>query len=207
MQVVRIETGAFAENCYLVWAQPPAALLIDPGDDAPAIREALAKRDLAVDRYLLTHGHIDHISALPKLLESHPAPVDLHPRDARWAFTEVNQLPPYYMPLEAPVEIDREYAEGQEWTDAGLAYRILEMPGHTPGGVAMYFEQEKALFGGDNLFRGGIGRTDLPGGDAPTLQKTLQRLATLPDDTTVYPGHGPPTTIAQEKQTNPFLPG
>ncbi|HMO50600.1 MAG TPA: MBL fold metallo-hydrolase [Kiritimatiellia bacterium] len=207
--MVHIETlvvSLFDSNCFVIRHEDQdKALVVDPGDDAPQIIEYLRTNGLTVAAHLITHGHVDHVSALADLVAAFPAPVAMHPADARWAFTERAAFPPYYDAPRAPPRIERELAEGQEWTDIGLTYRIIETPGHSPGGVAFYFPAEKMLFGGDTLFRGAIGRSDLPGARPADLAASLKRLLTLPDDVTVYCGHGPETTIGAERRHNPFL--
>ena len=207
MHIEAIEVGPAASNCYLLWGEAQEALVVDPGAEGPQIVDVLRRHELKVAAYTLTHAHIDHIGALAEVVRIFPAPVGMHPSDLRFAFTSRNTLPPFYPTPAEAVDIAREYAEGQEWTDGGLAYRVLHTPGHSPGGVCFYFEAEKVLVGGDCLFAGSIGRTDLPGGDTGVLMESLRRLAGLPADTRVLPGHGPQTTIAEEKRTNPFLRG
>ena len=205
MNVASLTLGPFETNCFIVWNQAGDALVIDPGYSAETILKFLEEHALQVVAYPLTHGHMDHVSALARVYREHPAPVGLHPEDAAWAFTEANAMPPFFDVPEAPPAIERAFAEGQVWEDAGFRYRILETPGHTPGSVTLHFEDERAVFSGDVLFQGSVGRTDLPGGDARTLTASLRRLADLPDDVTVYPGHGPLTSIGAEKRTNFFL--
>ncbi len=206
LDVVSLEVGPFASNCHLLYpASSPHALVVDPGDDAPLIIDSLRNRGRPVAFYLLTHGHMDHVSALAEVAAVFPAPVGLHPRDASWAFTLRNTMPPYYAEAPRSVAIDRAWAEGQHWTDAGLSYEILETPGHSPGSVAFHFTDHAMLFAGDVLFQDSIGRADLPGGDASVLGRTLKRLLELPDETRVYPGHGPATTIGRERRRNPYL--
>ena len=207
MHIEAIEVGPAASNCYLLWGEAQEALVVDPGAEGPQIVDVLRRHELKVAAYTLTHAHIDHIGALAEVVRIFPAPVGMHPSDLRFAFTSRNTLPPFYPTPAEAVDIAREYAEGQEWTDGGLAYRVLHTPGHSPGGVCFYFEAEKVLVGGDCLFAGSIGRTDLPGGDTGVLMESLRRLAGLPADTRVLPGHGPQTTIGEEKRTNPFLRG
>jgi len=204
--VDRLVVSLFESNCFIVRnVEGRDALVIDPGDNAPDILEFLDQHDLRVAAYLLTHGHVDHVHALAAMVKQRPAPVAMHPDDAAWAFTPRAAFPPYYDAPAAPPRIDRTLADGQTWTDIGLDYRIIHTPGHSPGGVAFYFEREKMLFGGDNLFRGSIGRSDLPGANPTVLAKSLRRLMTLPDDVTVYSGHGGETTIGRERKSNPFL--
>ena len=205
---VHIETitvGPYESNCYIVWGDSSEALVIDPGADADRILQVIADNKLKIVAYPLTHGHMDHIGALEPVYNEHPAPIALHPEDTRWAFHPANQMPPYYVLPEKPPPIDRAYEDDQKWSDAGLNYEVIFTPGHTPGGVSLYFPEEKTLFSGDTLFQGSIGRTDLAGGDMPTLEKSLARLAEMPVDTRVFPGHGPETTIGIEKDTNYYL--
>jgi len=196
----------FESNCFIARGdQCSRVLVIDPGDDAPEIIEHLRERQFTVAAYLITHGHVDHVSGLAGMYEVMPAPVAMHPRDAKWAFTARAAMPPYYDAPKSPPVIERSLAEGQEWTDIGFTYQIIETPGHSPGGVAFYFKDEKVLFGGDSLFRGSIGRSDLPGANPRDLAASLKRLLTLPDDTVVYCGHGSATTIGAERIHNPYL--
>ncbi len=205
IHIESLVVGPIESNCYVVWGDHREALVIDPGDDANRIVSVIEREKLSVQAYLLTHGHVDHVSALAEVHERHPAPVGLHPEDARWAFEPINQLPPFYPAPRAPARIDRSWKEGEEWTDAGFPYRIIETPGHTPGGVSLHFIRDGVLFAGDTLFHGSVGRTDLPGGDSRVLSESLKKLAQLPDEIRVYPGHGPETTIGFEKGHNPFL--
>jgi hydroxyacylglutathione hydrolase len=206
---VRIETltvGAFSSNCHILHRTGSHdALVVDPGGDADRIIAHLSEHRLRPAAYLLTHGHMDHVAALADVYAEFPAIIGLNHRDAAWAFTPANSWPPFYDTPLLPTRIECDWTEGQTFTDAGLIYSILETPGHSPGSVSFYFADEKLLFSGDVLFNGGIGRTDLPGGHAPTLLRSLHRLLELPDDTKVYSGHGPVTTIAHERRTNPFL--
>lgn len=208
MQVDCLTLGPFGSNCYLVLhEQTGDALVIDPGSEPETILDNIARRGANVVAYPLTHGHIDHVYALAAVLDRHPAPVGLHPRDAAWAFTERNLIPPFPSVPRAPARIDRDWAEGQTWTDGGLTYRVIECPGHSPGGVSFYFPREGVLFSGDTLFQQSVGRTDLPGGDPRLLAASLKKLLALPDETVVYPGHGPETTIGDERRHNPFVRG
>ncbi len=200
-----IAVGPFEVNCYVIRSDTPDALVIDPGADADRISSFLKSNRLNVKGYLLTHGHVDHISAVDDLLKIYPAFVAIHPEDGRWAFSKKNELLPFYnAPKNRPPEI-RQIQDGQEWDDAGLKYRVIATPGHSPGGVCFYFPEAKVLFSGDTLFQGSVGRTDLQAGNSKVLSQSLEKLSQLPADVRVFPGHGPDTTIGIEKETNPFL--
>ena len=207
MNVISIVVGAFQVNCYVVASGRAQALIIDPGDDAGQIAVALRQNNLTVAAYLITHGHFDHIGALSELIGMFPAPVAIHPADAAWAFSPNNKMPPYYDAPEHPGTIERSLADGQHFSDAGMDYEVIATPGHSAGGVCYYFPAEKTLFTGDTLFSGSIGRTDFPGSSEELMAQSLSRLVRLPDDTLVYPGHGPRTSIGREKKSNPFLRG
>lgn len=203
MNIETIIVGEFQVNCFLLWNQHKKALVIDPGDEAERIADALDQHGLEVEAYLLTHAHMDHISALADLYDQRPAPIALHEGDANWAFTPVNSMPPFYgVPREPAEGIGRQLEDGQTWTDAGMSYRVISTPGHTPGCVCFYFEDSRTLISGDTLFAGSVGRTDFPYSDARAMQNSLLKLAALPDNTTVYAGHGPATEIGTEKRTN-----
>lgn len=204
MQIESVLVGAFGANCLLVWDDPAQAIVIDPGAEAESIRSALARKGLAVAAYWITHGHIDHVSALGDLLKTHPAPVRLHAADAAWAFTAANRYPPYLRGPERPDSLVP-VADGDLLSAGGLTARVLHTPGHTPGGVCYLFEQHATLATGDTLFQGSVGRTDLPGGDWGALARSLSRLLTLDDRLKVLPGHGPDSTLGEERRRNPFL--
>lgn len=205
MKVIPIGVGTFQVNCYLAVAPNHQALVVDPGDDAGIIAVTLRQNKLTVAAYLITHGHMDHVSGLAEIARTFPAPIAMHPQDEAWAFSSRNQALPYYDSPERPKNIERHLADGQKYEDAGLRYEIIATPGHSPGGVCFYFPEEKVIFTGDTLFLGTIGRTDLAGSDEKLMTQSLKRLTQLPDDTVVYPGHGPQTSIGAEKRTNPFM--
>jgi hydroxyacylglutathione hydrolase len=207
---VKIETivvGAFEVNCFMAVGVGQQAIVIDPGADADQVLAVLEAHRLSVAAYVLTHGHVDHVSGVADLYDRHPAQVAMHQADLAWAFSAQNAMPPYYAAPRRPAAIARSLRGGEEFNDAGLSYRIVATPGHSPGSVCVHFEGEQVLFAGDTLFAGSVGRTDLPGGSARTLSASLKILAQLADDTVVYPGHGPSTTIGAEKQANPFMRG
>lgn len=206
MIVHTLPVGPLETNCYIVaCAQTQACVIIDPGGDAADILDCVRKHKLAVKSILLTHAHFDHMAAVADLVEATHAPLALHPDDEpllrlgggglMWGFTVRPAPPP-----------DVHLAEGQIIEAGTLRLHVLHTPGHTPGHVVFHEPQHKAVFDGDVLFAGGIGRTDLPGGSYRLLMNSIRnRLMTLPDETVVYSGHGPVTTIGRERQSNPFL--
>lgn len=207
MNVDIIPVGEIQANCCVAWGQARQAIIMDPGADPDILVAFLKDKCLTVAAYMMTHGHMDHICALADLHAAFPAPIGLHPADQVWAFSPLNQYPPFYPVPRRPPAIERDLADGQAWQDGGLAYRVMATPGHTPGSVCFYFPEEHILFTGDTLFAGSVGRTDLPGGDSRTLHESLKKIAALPDNTVVYSGHGEPTDLKQEKEHNYFLQG
>jgi glyoxylase-like metal-dependent hydrolase (beta-lactamase superfamily II) len=207
MQYEILVVGAFEVNCVVLWADPSQAWVVDPGADAAAILDFLDSRKLQVGQIVLTHGHIDHISALDALLARFPAPVCLHAADAQWAFTPFNRLPPYLHVPARPDKLQTDLGEGSALCSGKLVARIVHTPGHTPGGCCLWFEEDGLLISGDTLFADSVGRTDLPGGDWPEMRASLAKLRGLPDALIVIPGHGPTTTLGAEKRGNPYLTG
>ncbi len=207
MKIRTIEVGPYAVNCNIVWGEEKKAIVIDPGYDVDLIAEYLEDNDLSVALYIQTHGHADHIHDLVLMQERYPAPIMMHEKDAAWAFESQNSLAPHYGVPGRPEKIEY-LIKGYEDVDfsiAGLNFRIICTPGHSPGGICVYFEKEGALFSGDTLFRESVGRTDFPGGDSRVLAESLQKLVALPDNTFVFCGHGPHTNIKHEREHNFFL--
>lgn len=199
MERLTIQVGPYEVNCSIL-ADAGLAWIVDPGQEAERIAAMLADRGLEPAAVLLTHAHFDHIGGVPGLQKAFPGlPVYVHPKDQPVLTHPMNQLPPDYPAIGLPKNL----ADATTLAERGV--RVIETPGHTPGGVCYYFPDEALLLSGDTLFAGSIGRTDLPGGDLPTLAESLKKLANLPGDTLVIPGHGPHTTIAAEKRVNPFL--
>lgn len=207
MNVASFVVGAFEENSWLL--HDPAtgeAVYIDPGDDARRLGLELERRGARLTAIWLTHAHLDHIGAVQGLRRLWPGvPVFLHPDD-RVVYENASRAAAMYgIPFEQPEPAEATLAEGQVLTFAGQRFTVWHLPGHAPGHVA--FVSDGQVFGGDLLFAGSIGRSDLPLSDPDALQRSLERLATLPPETVVHPGHGPSTTIAQELRSNPFLNG
>ena len=207
--IVRIENGQFVENCYLVGDDAKGvAVMVDPGEEAGRFLSELRRRRWSLEAIWLTHAHIDHILGVAAVREAHPGlPIYLHPLDVGL----YNGLPEQgrwmgFAGLEAPPPADRMLAAGQTMQVGAYAFEVRHVPGHSPGHVA--FVGHGVILGGDVLFNGSIGRTDLPGGDFATLMQSIQTgFLTLPDSTVVWSGHGPETTIGVERVSNPFLTG
>ncbi len=201
-----IPVSAFETNCYLA-ADPSTrdALIIDPGDDAELIVEAIQADDLNIQGIINTHGHADHIGANGILKQEFGCPIMIHEPDALYlmnASLNLSALLGHTEPLSPPA--DRLLKEGDEVMVGELLFRVIHTPGHTPGGICLLVGD--MLFSGDTLFAGSIGRADFPGGSHRTLIESIRtKLLVLPESTVVYPGHGPSTTIAAEKASNPWL--
>ncbi|MBH25138.1 MAG: hypothetical protein CMH57_11915 [Myxococcales bacterium] len=209
---LRIRTaplGAFATNCYVIACDHTGhGAIVDCSAEPTRIRAMIDALDPAPTIRLLlqTHAHIDHVVALPDLKALTDAPIHLHRDDMPLYEAAPMQSRMFGIPLAPLPPPDVFLKDGDTVTLGDLTARVLLTPGHTPGSICFYFQEQSVIFSGDVLFAGSIGRTDLPGGHFPTMRQSLDRLTSeLPDDTLVLSGHGPPTTIGQEKRTNPFL--
>lgn len=201
MKIMGIPVGMIQENCYIAYGEESSqALIVDPGDWADRLIELLTEKKLTPVAILLTHGHFDHIGGVEALREHYKIPVY-----ATKAEQEVLQNTAMSM-AGFTLKTDEIVSDGQELLLGGMKVKVLETPGHTPGGCCYYFPEEGALFSGDTLFCESVGRTDFPGGNMSKLVRGIrEKLMTLPEDVTVYPGHMEETTIGHEKIYNPFL--
>jgi glyoxylase-like metal-dependent hydrolase (beta-lactamase superfamily II) len=207
LEVVALPNGQFAENCYLVAdRRTREAVIIDPGEEPAMFLAELDTRAWSLRAIWLTHAHIDHILGVAAVKAATGVPIHLHPLD-RPIYDALPQFGAWIgLQVEAPPPPDLELRPGSPVRVGGFELQVRFTPGHSPGSVS--FVGEGMVFGGDVLFNGSIGRTDLPGGDFPTLMSTIHsQFLTLPDSTVVHSGHGPDTTIGVERLTNPFLTG
>ncbi|MGH2592783.1 MAG: MBL fold metallo-hydrolase [Anaerolineae bacterium] len=206
MIVQTLTVGPIQTNCYIVVCEDTRrAAVIDPGWSAPTILAAVESLNAKVGLILLTHAHFDHIGAVADIVDATKAPLALHPLDLPLLRADGGARA-FNLPIRPAPDPDLSLDHGQVLEVGALRFETRFAPGHTPGHVVFYLEKEKAVLDGDVLFQGSIGRTDFPGGDFDTLIASIRsQLLTLPDDVVVYPGHGPPTTIGEERRNNPFL--
>jgi hydroxyacylglutathione hydrolase len=195
----------FYKNGYLLsFDNSTDALLIDPGDEVDLLLGMAEIKKLSIQYIFLTHGHLDHISGVGHARSKTNAPIVIHPDDLKLYNTVELQAEWFNYPVEKLPKVDAFFADQQIFTIAGCEIKVLHTPGHSPGGVCFLINND--LFCGDTLFEGSVGRADLPGGDfAKLIASVKTRLLILPDTTVVYPGHGPSTTIGDEKKFNPFI--
>ena len=207
LQIQRFTVGPFAENPYLLaCAETRQAILVDPGDEAEMLWQAVVDAGVTLNAIVLTHAHLDHVGAVEVIRKRANVTVYLHPADDELLAQVVQQGRMFGLTFGPVAPAERQLAHGDRLTVGNITFEVLHTPGHSPGCVCLYAPAEATLIAGDTLFHRGIGRTDLPGGDYATLVRSIEeQLWPLPDDVQVYPGHGPETTIGAEKQLNPFV--
>jgi hydroxyacylglutathione hydrolase len=220
MIIEQLTVTAFQQHTRILGCETTKrAICIDPGDEADVIVETLERRGLTLQAIGLTHAHLDHVGGVTALKKLQPeATICLHkgdepmfralPEQPAWLGIPRNRWAALGFAFETPPPVDEYWTDGQKYQVGALEFEILHCPGHTPGHVVLYERNERKVFVGDVLFAGSVGRTDLPGGSTEELMHSIRtKLLTLDDDVEVYSGHGPVTTIGEERLTNPFLTG
>jgi hydroxyacylglutathione hydrolase len=202
-----LPVGPLQCNCSLIGDEATReAMVIDPGDDIEDLLALIRKHNLQVKQIVITHAHIDHVGGAMKLRAATGAPILLNQND--YALLKMLDVQAAWIGMANPgkVEIDDSLDAGESISAGSHSATILHTPGHTEGSICLYFAADKKLIGGDTLFAGSIGRTDLPGGSMQKIMRSLHdTVLALPDETVVVPGHGPLTTIGEERESNPFL--
>ena len=199
--------GPLQCNCSILGdEQTHEAMVIDPGDQIDEILKILRDEKLTLKQIVITHAHIDHVGGAMKLKAATGAPILMNQND--YALLKMLDLQAAWIGMRSPgaVQIDESVGQGSLLRIGEVPANVIHTPGHTEGSICLYFPQEKKLIAGDTLFAGSIGRTDLPGGSMEKIMRSLHtQVLALPDETEVVPGHGPTTTIGEERETNPFL--
>jgi hydroxyacylglutathione hydrolase len=208
LDVRMFTVGPVHENCFIVRGKDaPRAIIVDPGDEAEKLLQAVERLGIeTVEAILITHTHFDHIGAVAPVARATNAPVYCPQLETQVLANIMDYVPwPGFGPFES-YQADHTVAGGDTLELAGLTFEVIFTPGHSPGHVTYALAEQEALFSGDVLFQGSVGRVDLPGGDWPTLLASIEGLlSAFPAETTVYPGHMGITTLGRERATNPFL--
>lgn len=203
MRIRRLTLGPLDTNCWLVDDEAGGpVLVIDPADDPQVILDAIG--DLEVAAVVLTHGHFDHLGAVADVLETTGAPLVIHEADAGSITTAEGTMGSLFGFYAVAPEAHRELREGDVVEAGAVSLKVISTPGHTPGSICLYTPGH--LFTGDTVFSGSVGRSDFEGGDPHAMRTSVARLAELPDETRVYPGHGSESTIGRERKVNPYFP-
>ncbi len=209
MRLKTFVTRGMEENCYLIISrQTNEAIVVDPGDVLPELLDFIKTEGIDVKAIVLTHAHYDHTAGVKWLQDKISAPLICGEDEAPVLASPELNLSLMFGADPLSMSADRLLKDNEEFSFGELKFKTIFTPGHTQGGICLYFEAQGVLISGDSLFAMSIGRTDFPGGGYRTLINCLKtRIMTLPDETTVYPGHGPKTTIAAEKKYNPYVGG
>ena len=208
MQLQVVPVTPFQQNCSVIWCdRTRAAAIVDPGGDLDTVLEVVAANKLELQKILLTHAHIDHAGAAGELARRRGLPIEgPHPGDRFWIEALADQARLFAFEPAEPFEPTRWLGQGDQVQVGELTLQVRHCPGHTPGHVIFFNEPARFAIVGDVLFRGSIGRTDLPGGDHATLIRSIrENLFPLGDDVRFLPGHGPLSTVGAERRTNPFV--
>ncbi|MBB3321175.1 MBL fold metallo-hydrolase [Atlantibacter sp. RC6] len=203
-----IPVTAFSQNCSLIWCEETRqAAIVDPGGDAPRIQQAVAAQGVTIQSILLTHGHLDHVGAAAELAAHYGVPIiGPEKEDEFWLQGLPAQSQMFGLEECQPLTPDRWLNEGDSVTVGNVALQVLHCPGHTPGHIVFFDELARLLISGDVIFKGGVGRSDFPRGNHATLIDSIKsKLLPLGDDVTFIPGHGPLSTLGNERLHNPFL--
>jgi hydroxyacylglutathione hydrolase len=199
--------GPLQCNCSVIGDEKThEAMVIDPGDQIEGILEILTQEKLTLKQIVITHAHIDHVGGAMKLKAATGAPILMNQNDH--ALLKMLDVQAAWVGMRPPgdVQVDEAIGQGRVLKIGEITSNVIHTPGHTEGSICIYFPVEKKLIAGDTLFAGSIGRTDLPGGSMEKIMRSLHtQVLALPDETEVMPGHGPTTTIGEERETNPFL--
>lgn len=211
MKIKRFEFNMFPVNCYLLYDNTGEAVIIDPGcyfpEEKEFIRDYIQSKGLTVKHMLCTHLHLDHVFGCQFIKDTFGVGIEANPADEYWLEQAPQQARTFGLHIQdMNLKIDKHILDGDIIKFGNLELEAICVPGHSPGSLAFYCKEKKLLFSGDILFQGSIGRADLQGGNFEELKENIcNRLFVLPEDVTVYPGHGPSTTIEYEKKNNPFF--